>query len=44
MTIKEQFLEELIAKIVKDSKIIIPNFAVKNETERLENEFKKTIS
>ncbi|XP_024947634.1 uncharacterized protein LOC112495402 [Cephus cinctus] len=35
MTIKEQFMEELIAKIVKDSKIIIPSFAVKNETELL---------
>lgn len=44
MTIKEQFMEELIAKIVKDSKIIIPNFAVKNETERLENEFKKQLA
>ena len=44
MTIKKQFMEELIAKIVKNSKIIIPNFAVKNETERLENEFKKQLA
>lgn len=44
MTIKEQFMDELIAKIVKNSKIIIPNFAVKNETERLENEFKKQLA
>lgn len=44
MSIKEQFMEELIAKIVKDSKIIIPTFAVKNETERLENEFKKQLA
>lgn len=44
MTIKEQFMEELITKIVKDSKITIPAFAIKNETERLENEFKKQLA
>lgn len=44
MTIKEQFMEELISKIAKNSKIIIPNFAVKTETDRLEDEFKKQLA
>ncbi|WP_308149407.1 trigger factor [Spiroplasma sp. AdecLV25b] len=44
MTIKEQFMEELIAKIVKNSKIFIPNYAVKIETDRLEAEFKKQLA
>lgn len=44
MTIKEQFMEELISKIVKNSKIVIPNFTVKKETDRLENEFKKQLA
>lgn len=44
MTIKEQFMEELISKIVKNSKIVIPNFTVKKETDRLESEFKKQLA
>lgn len=41
---KEQFMETLITKIAADSKIVIPNFAVKAETERLEAEFKKQLA
>ena len=44
MTMKEQFMEALITKIAADSKIVIPNFAVKAETERLETEFKKQLA
>lgn len=44
MTIKEQFMSELIAKIIENSKIIIPNFAIKNETQRLEKEFEKQLA